>query len=235
MVLPRAREALIGLSQRLRVVAVVTGRSVDDARQMVDVDGLTYIGNHGLESLSHGRPETLPEAQPWVPRLATALNAVAAHLPANLRDGVIVENKGASASLHYRLAPAPEQTRRVLLELITRWAVSSGFRVEEGRRVLNILPPLAISKGSAVTWLVREHQLDGIVFLGDDLTDAHAFRALDMLRGNGHVRTLSIAVVGPETAPSVRQLADTTVPSVAAVAELLCDVLDALATRGGRS
>ncbi|MBV9580157.1 MAG: trehalose-phosphatase, partial [Chloroflexi bacterium] len=85
MVLPRAREALIGLSQRLRVVAVVTGRSVDDARHMVDVDGLTYIGNHGLESLSHGRPETLPEAQPWVPRLATALNAVAAHLPANLR------------------------------------------------------------------------------------------------------------------------------------------------------
>ncbi|MBV9329005.1 MAG: trehalose-phosphatase [Chloroflexi bacterium] len=228
MVLPRARAALIGLSQYLNVVGVVTGRSVADARQMVGVDGLTYIGNHGLEMLRDGRAETLPEARPWVPRLAAALGQVATHLPTDLREGVIVENKGATASLHYRLAPDPDQTRRVLLELLTRWAVSAGFRVEEGRRVFNLLPPLAVTKGTAVTWLVRERHLEGIVFFGDDLTDAHAFRALSELRQAGQARTLSIAVVGPETPHTVRQLADACVPTASAVAELLRGVLDGL-------
>ena len=65
-----------------------------------------------------------------------------------------------------------------------------------------------------------------MVYLGDDETDAHAFRALKVLRQSGEVRTLGIAVVDSETPPSVRQLADATVPSVEAIAELLCRVAE---------
>jgi trehalose 6-phosphate phosphatase len=227
MVLPRAREALVGLRQRLALVGVVTGRSVSDVRHMLDIDGLTYVGNHGLESFTDGSAQTLLEARPWVPRLAAALGQVAARMPADLQSGVIVENKGATASLHYRLALDADETRRVLLDLLAGWAAPLGFRVEEGRRVLNVLPPLAINKGSAVTWLVHHHHLEGIVYLGDDLTDAHAFRALDVLRETG-TRTLSVGVVGPETPPSIRQLADASVPGIAAVADLLSGVLDGL-------
>jgi trehalose 6-phosphate phosphatase len=228
IVLPRARAALVGLRDRLSLVGVVTGRSVEDARRMVDVEGLTYVGNHGLETFARGRAEMLPEARPWMPRLAAALHQVAERIPSELQSGVIVENKGATASLHYRLAPDPDQTRRVLLALLARFAAPDGFRVEEGRRVLNLLPPLAVNKGSAVTWLVHHHQLSGIVYFGDDFTDAHAFRALQVLGQSGGVRTLSVAVVGPETPHSVRQLADASVPTVAAVAELLSGVLDGL-------
>ena len=77
--------------------------------------------------------------------------------------------------------------------------------------VLNLLPPLTVSKGSAVNWLVRQHQLEGLVYFGDDVTDAHAFRALRMLRDNNQAETLSIGVVGRETPASVRQLADLSV------------------------
>jgi trehalose 6-phosphate phosphatase len=228
MVLPRAREALVGLRDLLTVVAVVTGRSVSEARRIVDVDGLTYIGNHGLETFSHGQPAMLPQARPWVPRLVAVLGQVAAQLSPDVRQAVIIENKGATASLHYRLAPNVDQVRRELLDALAPLAAANGLVMEEGRRVINLLPPLRTSKGSAVTWLVREHRLEGIVYLGDDLTDAHAFEALSRLRQAAGVRTLSIGVVGPETPPRIRELADASLPTVTSVADLLSRVVEGL-------
>jgi trehalose 6-phosphate phosphatase len=227
-VLPRAREALIGLRDRLVVVAVVTGRGVEDVRRMVGIDGLTYVGNHGLEWLRDGRSDLLPEARAWAPQVATALDQVRLDLPTRLSSGLLVENKGASASLHYRLAPDPEATRAALLASLARWVVPGGLRVEEGRRVINLLPPLTVNKGTAVNQLVREHELDGVVYFGDDVTDAHAFRALRGLREDRGLRTLAVGVVGPETPSSIRELADTSVADAPAVAELLTRVLEGL-------
>jgi trehalose 6-phosphate phosphatase len=225
MVLPEARNALDGLRHKLALVGVVTGRSVEDAKHMVGIDRLTYIGNHGLEVLKDGKAQLVPEAQPWVPRMAHVLNEVSTHLEPSLKRGVIVENKGVTASLHYRLAPDPDKARAALLEILAACEADSDIRVEEGRRVINVLPALMISKGSAVTWIVHEHDLEAIVFFGDDITDVHAFRALDTLRDGKRVRTLSIGVVGPETPPTVRQASDFSVPSAKAVADLLQAVL----------
>jgi trehalose 6-phosphate phosphatase len=117
--------------------------------------------------------------------------------------------------------------RRALLDMLARRALTSGLRIEEGRMVINLLPPLTMTKGSAVTWLVRQHRLRRVVYLGDDATDAHAFRALKVLeQQDGEIKTLSIGVVGPETPASIRQLADAGLPSVDAVAELLCQVFE---------
>ena len=229
-VLPDARRALLGLRDVLDVVGVVTGRAVADARAMVGVDGIVYVGNHGLEVWGQRGPELLPEARPWVPMLARVLEDVVRHLTPQASQGVIFENKGATASVHYRLAPDSTETRRRLLEILVECAVPGGLRIEEGRMVINLLPPLTVSKGTAITWLAREHHLNRLVFIGDDMTDAHAFRALDVLRQTPGTLTLSIGVVGPETPLTVRELADATVPTVAAVAELLVGVLDWLKT-----
>ena len=218
IVLPGAREALARLANRLALVAVVSGRTVADAHKLVGVDGLTYVGNHGLEILSERGPELVPEARPWVPRIAAVLDDVARM---HAIPGVLIENKGATASLHYRMTPDPDQARRELLAILARRAITSGLRIEEGRMVINLLPPLT----------VREHRLERLVYLGDDITDAHAFRALAVLRQSG-VRTLGIGVVAPETPPSVRQLADACVVSVREVAELLCRTADGLESSG---
>ena len=228
MVLPEARNALEVLRDKLQVVAIVTGRSVTDARQMVGVDGLVYIGNHGLEVYRNGQAEVVPEAKPWVARMAALLQQVNLNLDPALRSGVIIEDKGVSASIHYRLTPHPDEARAHLLDLLSKGAQTNGIRVEEGRRVLNLMPPLNINKGTAVTWLVTEHKLDAIAYLGDDITDAHAFRALEILRQSDHLTTMSIGVIGPETPETVRQHADAAVASVTAVADLLTGALAGL-------
>jgi trehalose 6-phosphate phosphatase len=193
-----------------------------------------YVGNHGLELWTDHGPEIAPEARPWVPRLKAVLERVEANLltGGSTSGGIVVENKGVTASLHYRNAERPEEARRLLLELLAREALTSGLRIEEGRMVLNLLPPVTVTKGSAVSWLIREHRLNGMVYLGDDLTDAHAFRALKAMRETSDVKALSIGVVGPETPLRVRQLADATVPSCEAVAELLCSVASRLGLPG---
>jgi trehalose 6-phosphate phosphatase len=150
------------------------------------------------------------------------------------RPGVICENKGPTASIHYRLADQPDKARQEVLEVLATCAQTSGLRLEEGRMVLNLLPPLTVTKGSAVTWLARDRKLTRLVYLGDDVTDAHAFRALKALQESGAIRTLSIGVVGSETPAQVRQLADATVPSVHDVADLLCQVAQGLRQAGDR-
>jgi len=228
-VLPAAREALSMLRTQITLVAVVSGRQVTDAQAMVGVDGITYIGNHGLEVLTPTGPEVTPEARPWVPRLAHVVEQIERQVTT---PGVKVENKGVTASLHYRTTAEPDKARRELLEILAKSALTSGLRLEEGRMVLNLLPPLTVTKGSAVSWLAKAHQLDALVYLGDDVTDAHAFRALKNMRETSQMRTLSIGVVGPETPLHVRQLADLAVASVQEVADLLCAIANALRAGG---
>src|SRR5204862_3891544 len=98
----------------------------------------------------------------------------------------------------------------------------------EGRQVINLLPPVTVNKGSAVEWLVRLYQLAAVAYFGDDITDTHAFNALARLRQADGVRTLSVGVVGPESPPIIGELSDASVPSVAAVSDTLCAVLDGL-------
>jgi trehalose 6-phosphate phosphatase len=231
-VLPVAREALRRLRDRLAVVAVVSGRSAADARAMVDLDGLVYIGNHGFEVWAGDHTEVLGRARAWVPRIAATLDEVTRQLDPALGDGVLFENKGPTASVHYRLAPDPDGARRRLLDLLAAPALAHGVRLVEGRRVINLVPRLGMSKGSAVRWLVREHALHTLVYLGDDVTDTHAFRALRRLRRSNRVQGLAVGVVGPETPASVRRLADASLPSASAVAQLLCRVLDGLIHSG---
>src|SRR5207245_6613486 len=100
IVLPEAREALIGLKDLLAMVAVMTGRGVADARAMVGVDGLIYVGNHGLEGWGSNGPELVPEVRPWVPRLAAVLDEVARLVEAKGLTGGIIQNKGPTANLH---------------------------------------------------------------------------------------------------------------------------------------
>ena len=226
-VLAPARDALAGLRGELQVVAVVTGRSVQDARRMLELEGITYVGNHGMERLSRGHAEIVDEARPWVPRISAVLDEVARRLEPVLRPGVIIENKGVTASLHYRLTGDPDAARKTLLDIIAGCDLARGLVIEEGRRVINLLPPVTVNKGSAVRWLVEQHRLEAVAYFGDDITDTHAFNALHQLAG---VQTLSIGVVGPESPAIIGELSDANVPSVAAVADVLCALLDGLRT-----
>src|SRR5918998_1425441 len=106
MVDPGAKAALARLTERLAAVAVVSGRAPQDGAAMVGLPELTYVGNHGLERIARGTPWTHPVAAAAQPAIAAALVEIesAARAVADV-PWLLVENKGVTGTVHYRLAP----------------------------------------------------------------------------------------------------------------------------------
>jgi trehalose 6-phosphate phosphatase len=220
-----ARATLNILRERIAVVAVITGRSAADGERLVGVDGLVYVGNHGLERRIGGRQEIHPGAAATQHQIVDALAEIEAALEGEGRnEGVIFENKSLSASIHFRLAPNSEETGRRILALALTAAEGRDLRVTEGRLIVELRPKLAINKGTALADLAAIYGVNSMVFCGDDLTDVDGFRELKRLREGGQVGGLAIAVVAPEANPLILQEADGYVESVGAMVRLLGDL-----------
>ena len=220
MVDAEAKAALALLATRLAAVAVVSGRAPQDGAAMVGLPEIFYVGNHGLERIARGTPWTHPDAEVARPAIAAALTevAAAARAVADL-PWLVVENKGVTGTIHYRLAPDPAAAIALLEPLARQAAERHGLRLTLGRMILELRPELAVNKGTAIRELARELGLRGIVFFGDDITDVDAFRALREMRAAGEAATLRVGVLGSETPQAVRDEIDfaiTGVPSCAA-------------------
>jgi trehalose 6-phosphate phosphatase len=191
------RTELHRLAGRYALVACVSGRAGTDAEAIVGVPELTYVGNHGLE--------LEPKADEWTERLEAVLSGV---------DWPRVENKGLTASLHYR--DMDEIAARRKLDAIAERARSAGFIARYGRKVLELVPPLEANKGTAVRRLLGERGLRRALYAGDDTTDLDAFAALDPLELG-----VRVAVASPEGPAALRTAAQIVLPSQADVLPLL--------------
>ena len=222
MVDPGAKAALALLAERLTAVAVVSGRAPHDGEAMVGLPELIYVGNHGLERIARGTPWTHPVAAAAQPAIATALAEIesAARAAADV-PWLLVENKGVTGTIHYRLAP-DQMGAAALLEPVARAAAERhGLRLTLGRMIFEVRPALAVNKGTAIRELAQDLGLRGIVFFGDDVTDVDAFRALRELREVGEAATLRVGVLGPDTSPAVLAEIDMSVDGVPACAATL--------------
>ncbi|MDP9285229.1 MAG: trehalose-phosphatase [Actinomycetota bacterium] len=191
------RAELRRLATRYRLVACVTGRQSSTAREIVGVPDLTYVGEHGLE--------LDPRAEEWGPRIHAF--AEEAPWPA--------ERKPLSAAFHYRTARDQGQARATL-ETVAAAALAEGFRTRWGRLVLEVLPPLDVSKGTAVRSLLEQTGLRRALYAGDDTTDLDGFAALDGLDA-----AVRVAVVSSEGPSELGRRADLIVGSPDAFLELL--------------
>src|SRR5688500_7092487 len=175
--LPAARAALSKLSARSdTTVAIISGRSVDDVRRRVGIRSLHYAGNHGLEvdgpdvSFVHERAAAArPALEDYVLRLRAAFADV---------DGVLVDDKGLSVTVHHSLALVPDSDiERQLRDLA---GADTRVRVTCGKKVVELRPAVQWDKGRALIALA--HRLDAergpCIFAGDDITDEDAFTAL---------------------------------------------------------
>jgi trehalose 6-phosphate phosphatase len=160
---------------------------------------------HGRSSAYPGCLELDPEAAQWAPRI----HAFAA------QAGWPVEDKPLSAAFHYRTAADPEEARR-FLEGVERAAWREGFRTRWGRLVLEVLPPLPTSKGTAVRRLLATHGIKRALYAGDDTTDLDGFAALDGLEA-----AVRVAVSSREGPGDLAARADLVLQSPGELAEVL--------------
>jgi trehalose 6-phosphate phosphatase len=219
--LPGVAELLRAATARFDLVAIISGRSAVDARSMVGVPGLWYVGNHGMEWLGPGDdagapPHVLTEAALYADEVADALDELEATLGSHW-PGMRVERKGATGSVHVRATSDPPAALEAVTRGATVAAVRRGLRVTTGKLVVEIRPPVDVDKGSAVTALVRDHGLRSVLYLGDDRTDLDAFRALRALTDAHACRACAVAVLHPEAPPELAAAADLSLPSARAV------------------
>lgn len=233
---PGVPEVLAGLAERLSLVSIVTGRGIADVSQRVPVPGIVYVGNHGLEWLEGTDHHVHPAGQAAEAVLGEALRDIEQRLQAHVSlDGVIMEDKTYSASIHYRLAPDPGAVRAVLAPIITEVASEYEFWVSDGKMVFELRPGEAVNKGSATRRLLTEHGIRSGVFLGDDVTDADAFRLLHELRRDDEYSTLTVGVLTLDTAPQVIEASDFLLDGVDDVVAMLLELSALLGAAPGAS
>jgi trehalose 6-phosphate phosphatase len=214
-----ASELLARLARKLAVVGIITGRAAADARRIAGVPDVLVIGNHGLEWLEPG--EMQPRLAVELPRIAALLRSALAVLPAEA--GLVIDEKGLSATIHYRNASRPALARRRILAALTQ--LPEGLELREGRLSVELRPAGAGDKGTALRRVVERYRLRGLVVAGDDLTDLDMFRAAAELRAAGRLTAAIVAVGGAVEVPSaVGEAADAVVANPDELVALLARI-----------
>ncbi|WP_427790691.1 trehalose-phosphatase [Brevundimonas diminuta] len=192
---PRRTQTLIRLQQALKGrVAVVSGRTLAEIDRIVDGAARAASGVHGLERRAADGALSAREPSPSVRTALAAFQDFARYRP-----GVLVEDKGLSAGLHFRQAP---DEAGAALSLATALADETGLTLQPGSMVLELKTPGA-DKGAAVAAFMTEAPFAGAmpIMVGDDLTDEAGFRAAEALGGFG-------VLVGPGRPTAARYRLD---------------------------
>lgn len=215
------RTLLIEIAKRYALLGCVSGRRAHEARQIVAIGSIAYIGNHGGELLRPGASglELEPEIEAWSARVRAF--AAGVYTPAHQRLRVRTEDKQAIAAFHWRGAP-DEPAAAAAVREIAQLAQEEGFIVHWGRKVLEVRPPVELHKGMGVRALLGGSPIAAALYVGDDTTDLDAFAALRSLCETGELQSAVCVAVGSEEAPPelVRQ-ADLTIEGTGGVRGLL--------------
>ena len=236
--LPGVADLLDRARQRFDIVAAVSGRSARDARRMVGLDTIYYIGNHGFEWLDpvehdaspdHAAAEAhiLPEALPYQPAIESALARIGAELAPRF-PGLRIEPKGVTASVHVRNTPDPAAAEDAAYRLASELAAPHGLRITRGKLIVELRPPVAVDKGVAVARVIHDRGLRAALYLGDDRTDIDAFRALRRLSAEGVCRGVAVAVLHEEAPADLAAEADVALDSIQHVPAFLRWLLTAI-------
>ncbi len=203
--MPGAADLLKRLSERFRVVAIVSGRAVPQLIEWLG-DDLEIWGVHGAQRSIGGRAEWSDLLTAHLPMMNEVLREAELAV-AELRDGSVVEDKGAVVALHYRPSKDPRSAKAALENIARDLAKRFSLLLVPGRMVIELQPPVELSKAAVVLDRVRELALEGVLFAGDDLVDLPAFDAVEQLIVSGCVG-VKVAVRSPEAPPELIERAD---------------------------
>ena len=212
---PGSLQVLASLAERYGQVGVLSGRPVAFIESQVSAapglsSRLVLAGLYGLETIIDGKRHDHPLGGVW----REAVDDIASRSAALGPEGMRVEAKGLSLTLHYRGRPEREPDVRAWAE---QQAARSGLTVRPARMSFELHPPIEVDKGTALLDLVapadsgeRVPRLGAVCFLGDDVGDLPAFDGLDDLAARG-LTTVRIAVRSAEGSPELLERADVVV------------------------
>jgi trehalose-phosphatase len=165
-------------------LAIISGRSLGDIKALVGLKDIIYAGNHGLEIEG---PKIKFESQ-VPPRLKSIIRNIATDIQKQLSGikGALIEDKGLTLSIHYRLVDKKDLPafEKIISEVTNPYTVRDKIKVNSGKKVYEIKPPVKGNKGKVILWLLARQQfISGEknvlpIYIGDDITDEDAFKAL---------------------------------------------------------
>lgn len=202
-------------------VALVTGRAARNGREMVNIDKTWTVGNHGFELIDPiGTLRVNPAAEPYGRVIRQAVDGMREAL--DRFDGVFVEDKSWTASIHYRLAKPADVPE--VEQIVADAARRSGLWTLQGKKIFELRPPLAINKGTALLQLANDlgvlHAatlVGSLLYAGDDRTDEDAFRMARALASDA----VTIHVGTAELPDGGRTVAELLLSDTAAMCEYL--------------
>lgn len=218
---PGVVDHLTRLAEQYRLVGVISGRPVAFLVGFLPVT-LRLSGLYGLESVVAGTAVELPAAAEWRDAVTRAVETALANPLAaapGSRDGMYVEPKGLSVTLHYRTRPDLAGAVNAFAQEL---GAASGLEVRAAKQSVELHPPVESDKGAVVRDLAAG--ASAVLYVGDDVGDLPAFAALAALRDEG-VTTLAVAVGSVELPEEMALAADLVVDGQRGMLELL-DALD---------
>lgn len=223
-------DALNRIQPQVTLLAFVSGRGAADIHERVGVSDAVYVGNHGMEHWQSGEVVVNERVSDFRPNLERVMEGVRVMAP----EGVEVEDKGASASVHYRRMQGSQQEVETLKSELEAIAGRHDIEVHSGKMVYELRPPVEINKGTAFRKLVKDHRLEAAIYIGDDVTDVDALRMAAKLRDEGECFGLGVGVRHtddtPETVLRHADLLTDGVEDVSAFLDWLSKALSASST-----
>lgn len=214
--------SLTQLAGQLRLLAVMSGRPAKFLQSRVRIDGVALIGTYGIEEIRDGKLHIDPRAEPWRTPVMAAGETLRDELASS--PGVRVEMKSVSVAVHWRQAPDEQAAAAAVRHITARIAAETGLKLEPGKLVEELRPPVEIDKGTAIRKLLAPENLRAVAYAGDDIGDLPALHAVHE-EHNGYALLVDH---GPETKRELREVADQSFAGTAGFARWLAELADAL-------
>ena len=215
---PLCRQYLSALCNQLALVAAISGRPAIEVRDMVKIDGMVYIGNHGLERWSGGLSEFPREAQNYFEVVKAAIEELT---PLLSIEGISIQDKGITATIHYRLCPDPQSAEKDILSALENSPHARRLQIMQEKMAIDLLPPVKVNKGTATLDLIQRYNLQGGIYLGDDQTDFDAFRAIRSASRDSDFQGFAIGITSQEMPQELEAEADFTLNGIKNVERFL--------------
>lgn len=218
------KQAIVNLKEKFKLVGVISGRSVLNAQEMLGIEGILYVGNHGMEYIFEGEYFIVPEVKEYLSQIKQCcgqLNEELSNIP-----GILFEDKGICHSIHYRQCNNPEMVRSQIIKSIKNSSNSKNLQISEGRKLVELKPPSSYDKGTIINKIIEDYDLNKIIYLGDDITDVDAFRRLNELQNDQIIRSASVMVISKEIPTYIKNSASFFVLNIKEVLKLFRWLLD---------